>query len=369
MLATLLTPPGRGALAVLHVTGVGARTLVASLLARDLSERPRPGALSFRGEILDEVVARLAPGFTGEETVEITSHGSPAVVERILRALEENGARRADAAELLERGVETGHLDRLRAEAWSLLPRAVTELAARVLHDQAEGALSRAVAALSGPAGAERLLATAPLGIALASPPRVVLAGAPNVGKSTLFNALLEKDRVIVSPEPGTTRDPVRETVAIDQVPIELVDTAGVEAPRDLLEQLSIDRTRKALAEADLVLFLFNAEAGASGQELRFLESLAPRRVLLLVNKVDAGSKKPLLEAFPISARTGLGLDEVRQRLLRSLGLRPHHGAGDPVVFTRRQEHLLKAVAGGGPLEAAREALLRGPAEPYHRGP
>jgi len=360
MLAVLLTPPGRGALAVLHVAGDGAKTLVSSLLAREVTDRPRLGKLTHRGEVLDEVVARVAPGFTGEETVEVTSHGSPAVVERVLRALEENGARRADSADLLERGVETGHLDRIRAEAWTLLPRAPTELTARVLNDQAEGALSKAVTALSGPADADRLLSTAALGVALASPRRVVLAGAPNVGKSTLFNALFEKDRVIVSPEPGTTRDPVRELIAIDQVPFELVDTAGVGEPRDLLEQLSIERTRKALTEADVVLFLFDAEAGASGQELRFLESLSHRRVVLLVNKVDAGSKKPLLEAFPVSAKTGVGLDELRQRILRSLGIRPRYEAGAPVVFTARQERLLKASL---PVDAAREALLRGPAE------
>lgn len=361
MLAALISPPGRGALAVLHVCGDGATALVARLLGRGLSDRPVAGVLTHEGERLDEVMARVAPGFTGEETVEITCHGGVAVVDRIQGALEACGAARADAEALLERGVERGHLDRIRAEAWSLLPRAATELAARVLHDQAQGALSSAVAAIASPREAERLLATAPLGIALATPRRVVLAGSPNVGKSTLFNALVRQDRALVSPTPGTTRDPVRETIAIEQVPVELVDTAGVESPRDRLEELSIERTHRMVGDADVVLFLFDAEAGAQGTELRFLETISNRRVILLVNKVDAGAKKPLLEALPISAKTGQGLDDVRRRILHALAVNPRHADGAAVVFTPRQERLLaRAASGRLDLEEARRELFRG---------
>jgi len=361
MLAALISPPGRGALAVLHVCGDGAKGLVARLMGREIADHPAAGALTHEGERLDEVMARVAPGFTGEETVEVTCHGGAAVVERILRALEACGVERADAAALLDRGVERGHLDRIRAEAWSLLPRAATELAARVLRDQAEGALSAAVGRLAAARDAERLLATARLGIALASPRRVVLAGSPNVGKSTLFNALVREDRALVSPVPGTTRDPVRETIAIEQVPVELVDTAGVESPRDLLEELSIERTHKMLGDADLVLFLFDAQAGAQGPELRFLETISSRRVVLLVNKIDAGNKKPLLEALPVSAKTGQGLDDVRRRILHALAVNPRHGDGEPVVFTARQERLLaRAGSGRMEIEEAKRELLFG---------
>jgi tRNA modification GTPase len=361
MLAALLSPPGKGALAVLHVCGDGAKALATKLLGREIAEAPVFGKLTHEGEILDEGMARMTAGFTGEETVELTCHGGTAVVERLLRALEACGAIRADPAALLERGVETGHLDRIRAEAWSLLPGAATELAALVLHDQAQGALSKAVAALSAPRDAERLLAGAPLGLALASPRRVVLAGSPNVGKSTLFNALVREERALVSPIPGTTRDPVGERIAIEQVPIELVDTAGVDEPRDLLEQLSIERTHRRLREADVVLFLFDAEAGARGPELRFLETLAHRRMILLVNKIDAGNKKPLLEALPISAKTGKGLEELRRRILHALAVKPRHVAGEAVVFTSRQERLLaRAAAGRIDLEAVKAELLSG---------
>jgi tRNA modification GTPase len=361
MLAALISPPGKGALAVLHVSGEGAVALVTQLLGRAPGTEPALGVLRDGGERLDEVMARRVAGFSGEETVEITCHGGPAVVERILRALEAAGASREDAAALLERGVETGQLDRIRAEAWGLLPRAATELAARVLRDQAEGALSQALGKLETVRDAERLLSTAPLGLALASPRRVVLVGSPNVGKSTLFNALVREDRALVSPTPGTTRDPVRETIAIEQVPVVLVDTAGVEAPRDLLEQRSIERTQSSLREADVILFLFDAEAGAQGPELRLLETLSSRRVILLVNKVDVGKKKPLLEALPISAKTGQGLDAVRRKILHALAVTPRHTDGDAVVFTARQERLLARVACGRmDLEEAKRELFRG---------
>ncbi|HEX7900398.1 MAG TPA: GTPase [Planctomycetota bacterium] len=356
MFAVLLTSPGRGALAVIHVAGAGARARVEALCAAPIDDTLRVR----RMEDVDEIMARTtSDGFTAEETVEITAHGGTAVVERVFAALD---VERITVDELLDRGVSTGKLDQIRAEAWSLLPAAKTERAALMLQAQAEGALSKAVAALRGPGDATRLLETAAAGQALATPRRVVLAGAPNVGKSSLFNALVERDRAIVSPIAGTTRDPVRETIAIDGVPLELVDTAGVEEPRDPLEALSIERTRKALSAADVVLFLFDAEAGARGPELTFLEQLGHRRLVPLVNKVDVGTKKPLLEALPVSAKTGQGLDDLRRKLLRMLDVGRLPEAGAAVVFTPRQERLLRdLLAGRLALDAAKAALTSGP--------
>ena len=360
MLAVLITPPGRGALAVIHVSGRGARALITDLFPKEIGPHPRAGKLVADGEAIDEVMVRAVPGFTGEETIEISCHGGNAIVNRILETLQSRGARRAPEKDLLERGVETGYLDRIQAEAWERLPGALTELAARVLQDQAEGALSRAVASMKGVEEAARLLRSAPLGCALAAPRRVVLAGRPNTGKSMLFNTLVESDRVIVSDVPGTTRDPVRERIAIEQIPLELVDTAGVEEPRDTLERLSIERTRESVREAHLIVFLFDGVAGPREEDHRMLETMSDRTVLTVLNKIDAAGRRPAVEALPISARTGEGVEALRSSILKLLGLAPKTEDGAAVVFTDRQARLLREAAAGSAIDPVRERLLRG---------
>jgi tRNA modification GTPase len=321
MLVALVSPPGRGALAVVHLAGPGAAEFARRALGRRLDRRPRFARLRHRGELVDEVMACLADGFTGEETVEITPHGGPAVVDRVLAALADRGAERCGPGELLQRAVRLGHLDRLQAEAWTLLPEARTLRAARMLRDQAEGALSRAVARLDS-ASAAALLSGASFGRALAEPRRVVLAGLPNAGKSTLFNALLDAERAVVSPEPGTTRDPVRAWAAVDGVPFELVDTAGVEPPRDPLEAEAVARTRAALVGADLVVFVTDPDADpAAESRLRAELPDGPR--------LEARSKGGSLEA-------------VRRAIREALAPGPVPDEGAPVVFTARQERLLR---------------------------
>ena len=362
MLAAVLTPSGRGALAVLHVCGEGSRELVRGLFRRDFDERPRYGTLFDGEQAVDEVMVRTAEGFTGEETVEITCHGGAAAIERVLDALASRGARRVNAAGLLERAVATGHLDRVQSEAYGVLPTAGTELAAQVFQDQARGALSRAVESMGEVRDAERLLRSAELGLALSEPRRVVLAGSPNVGKSTLFNALVEADRALVSPLAGTTRDPVRERIAVEGVPFELVDTAGVEATSDPLTRSSIERTHRRVEEADVILFVFDGASGASDEELRWLDRLRSKRVIPVANKVDLGGREPSF-AHPVSARTGEGLEGLRRRILSVMGLVPRFEEGQAVVFTRRQQGLLLDAAGGKvSMESIRGKLLRGPA-------
>jgi tRNA modification GTPase len=345
MLAVLLTPPGRGALAVIHVAGDGARALVGRLFSGRIDDTLRPGRLVDRGEAVDEVMVRAVEGFSAEETVEITSHGGPAVVDRIFAAL---GLPRTHPRLLLERGIATGRLDRLQADAWALLPEARTERAALMLQAQAQGALSAAIRALRGPEDVDRLLATAVAGIALASPRRVVLAGPPNAGKSSLFNALVERDRALVSPVPGTTRDPVRELIAIDGLPVELVDTAGVDAPRGPIEAVALDRTWAAVAAADLVLVVHDLETGT---RVGF-----DGPALVVANKADLGLPSPWPDALPVSAKTGQGLDDLRRRIVQALGVERFPGEGAAVVFTREQERLLRSSA---PLKAVKDSLLR----------
>ncbi len=337
MLAVLLSPPGRGALAILHVVGEGGAELVGRLLGKGFGKDPVYGWLCRNGERLDEVLVRRVDGFSAEPTVEISCHGGPVTVDRLLTAFEAEGVPRGDAAALLERAVAARAMDRIQAEAWTLLPGARTGRAARLLQDQAEGALSRAVAA----GQTAPLLETARLGCALAIPRRLALLGLPNAGKSTLFNALLDQERALVSPEAGTTRDPVREPLAIDGIPFELVDTAGVEAPRDAIGGEALQRTRRESETADLVIFVGDASVSDSPEERALWESLAGRR-LRVANKIDAGARVPE-GALALSARSGAGLGQLRQAILRTLGLERDLPAGAPAIFTARQERLLRA--------------------------
>lgn len=343
MLAVLLSPPGRGALAILHVVGEGGGELVGRLLGKSFGGDPVYGWLRRNGERLDEVLVRRVDGFSGEPTVEISCHGGPVTIERLLAAFEAEGVPRAGAAALLERAVAARAMDRIQAEAWALLPGALTLRAARMLQDQAEGALSRAVAA----GRFASLLETARLGGALLRPNRVVLRGPPNAGKSTLFNALLEMERALVSPEAGTTRDPVRERLAIAGIPFDLVDTAGVEAPRDEVAAEALKRARGESDAADLVILVSDASVPESAEERALGDSPAGRARLRVANKSDAGGRVPE-GALAVSARSGEGLGALRQAILRSLGLEGDLPSGAPVVFTVRQERLLRAGDGEG---------------------
>lgn len=272
-LVCVLTPPRPAALAIVHVVGT----------RLGLREPQRVA----RRTIGDDVLARWIPAdeaLSGRDTVEITCHGGPAAVEAVLAAV---GGRRVSWDEW----VDLAPLHETQREAHKRLPGALTLRAARMLLDQAAGALARATPS-------DALLATARLGRALVEPLTVAIVGPPNVGKSTLFNALLESERALVSPEPGTTRDPVRELTAIDGIPLWLVDTAGLGEPHDELDAESMRRTRSVMETADLV--------------------------------IRAGDPA-----------------EIRRTILRDLGLDVELPPGAPVVFTSRQERWIMERIGG----------------------
>jgi len=294
----LLTPEGRGGIAVLRVRGSDAFDRVRALFRGQWPEREKI-AYGRLGDIDDGLVVDFG------DSIEVSAHGSPVVVRRLLDLLGD----REDA------GFEG---DRIQQEATEFLARAPTLLAARVLADQAMGALSRALRE------GRPVLQTARFGIALAeSPPVVVLAGPPNVGKSTLFNALVRRERAIVSPEPGTTRDPVRELIALEGVPIRLVDTAGLGEPRDILDREAMMRSRREAEIADLVVHVREAHE--------------PARGFSVVNKSDLAPG----DGLNVSALLGTGIDELRRAILTQLGIEPNHTPGAPVIFTRRQRDLL----------------------------
>jgi len=335
--ALIATPPGPGGLAVVQVIGPGARKA-----AHRAGVRLAPAPAFTRLE--DDVLACLRPAAATPwklPTVEISCHGGKAAPRAVLARLQVPEITRA---ELYDDAVARRALDRTRAEAWMLLAEARTWRAAAMLLDQANGALAKAVAKLRGPADARRLLETARTGRGLLDPPTVVLAGRANAGKSTLLNALAGRDRALVSPHPGTTRDPVAETVAFDGFPVRLVDTAGFAEAADDLDRASMKLARDAAEDSDLTLWVRDAREPSRGEG-----------GLRVAAKMDLPGVRAGRREIPISSLTGRGLDRLRRAILRDLGMGPLKGAA---VFTARQEALLQALAAGGRVRDVREKLL-----------
>jgi tRNA modification GTPase len=273
-----------------------------------------------------------------------------------MAALTAAGARPVREKEFLARQWRLGLLDRVQEEAALRIPRALTLRAAQVLIEQHEGALAAARDELLSRAGwpwvekrLRRLRATAAFGRGLVRPPRVVIAGRPNVGKSTLANALLRFDRMLVHPDPGTTRDTIEEIVSLRGLPFMLVDTAGLRQARSEIEREGVRRGAQALRRADVALLVFDASVPLQEEDLRILARNRTRARVPVLNKSDLPAVIPagLIEgktgARPVivSALSGAGLSELEERILRAAY--PNMPAkGEAVLFTPRQERLVK---------------------------
>jgi tRNA modification GTPase len=321
-----LTPPGRAAIATLGIAGPAAWDAVRALFrprSGALPEVPRPGQFWLGrcgDDVADEVVLAVKGGDV--PSVEVHCHGGPAVVDLLLDLFAARGLRRCPWPEFLRR---TG-ADALRAEAAVALAAATTPRTAAVLLDQYNGALGAAladaVAALHGGDAARAaavvagLARWAPLGRHLTAPWRVVVAGAPNVGKSSLVNALAGYQRSVVSPTPGTTRDVVTARIAVDGWPVELADTAGLRGDAGALEGQGIEQARAAAGAADLCLWVWDATTGPTEPDV------SGGLVRTVVNKIDvppAWDVRQVGDAVKVSAATGQGLDELCAALARWL--------------------------------------------------
>jgi tRNA modification GTPase len=372
-IAAIATPAGRGGIGVVRVSGPAVQRIGASVLGQLPPARVATHA-AFRdasGETVDEGVALYFPAphsYTGEDVLELQGHGGPVVMHAILGACVDAGARIAEPGEFTRRAFLEGKLDLAQAEAVADLIDAASREAARSALRSLSGEFSAAVAALAGGLVELRALTEAMLdfpeedvellhrddaarrlaevrrlleevlgksrqGSLLRSGVHVVLAGRPNVGKSSLLNRLAGEERAIVTEIPGTTRDALREPVQIEGVPLVLVDTAGLRVASDAVERLGIERTQRELEQADVVLAVYEA---ASGQAT--LAGLPPGTARIDVyNKADlAPGFAPPAGALAVSARTGDGLRELRAAILRSAGW---SAAGEP-VFLARERHV-----------------------------
>jgi tRNA modification GTPase len=322
--ACILTPAGRGAVATVAVRGPLAAELVARRLdavPNLLAPAPAPGRVRLRhfhpfaGSPEELIVVALGP-----EEVEIHCHGGPAAANAVAGALEAEGAQRIEWhqwATLVDD-------DPIHIEARLALAEARTERTCAILLDQYRGALSAALAEIErlvaagqrDSAGEQlgRLRALAPCGMHLTRPWQVVLAGAPNVGKSSLINALVGYQRSLVFDQPGTTRDVLAAATAIDGWPVELFDTAGLRGAGDSLEAAGIDQARRQLAQADLVLAIDDASQPAAA-------AILPAAALTVLNKcdlIDATERQLRLQKTPhaclVSAKTGEGSNRCAPR-------------------------------------------------------
>ena len=377
---SLITSPGSGGIAVIDVRGRGAGELVEKILAPKSpgrKGRTGRGALEYRhvrdGEsVIDEVIVRHVSRGAGE-VVEINCHGGIVPASEIIRLLVDAGAVELAAGPWAERAAADAGLDRIQAEAARLLPLAQTRLAVRVLCDQLNGALSRAVRGidLESGDGTEklRLLAgSAEFGLALTRPRRLALVGEPNVGKSTLFNALVGHNRTIVSPVPGTTRDFINEFIALGGYPVEVIDTAGLRRRGGVVEMKGVEATWGIVSDADIIAVVLDGSGRMTAGMKDFVGTLLPERPLVVVNKcdrparMDAAGLPPGAEVCRASGLTGAGLPELESAILRRLPDREQWPNGSPVVFTEEQCGALNRTAdelAAGRIESARDELAR----------
>ncbi len=399
-ICALATPPGTGGLGVIRVSGPSAFAVVD---AATRSGRPcasfaghtlhRSRILDADGGVIDDVlvsVFRAPRSYTGEDVAEISGHGSPLILGQILARLLDCGTRLARPGEFTERAFLNGKMDLAQAEAVGDLIAAQTAQAQKLARRQSEGRLSRAVQAVRGGvlgvlaqieatidfpeevgeldsaaceaalADADRqiadLLATADSGILVREGLSVVLAGRPNVGKSSLLNALLRTNRAIITSIPGTTRDVLEETVNLSGVPVRLSDTAGLRETMDEVEQLGVARTRGRIDAADLILLVLDAEAGETPDDADLRQLIAGRPHFVVWNKWDLSAQPvPPPDGVAVSALTGRNLDALEAAILQyALGGAASLPESALVAHARHKQALSAASL---QIEAARQSL------------
>ncbi len=398
-IAAVATAPGRAGIGIVRISGRSLARLAGELIGT--IPPPRRGVRAVfrdaRGAAIDDGLALWFPAphsYTGEEVLELHGHGGPLVLGMLLRRAVELGARLAEPGEFTRRAFLNGKLDLAQAEAVADVIDAATETAARCAVRSLRGEFSAAIRALAGELVELRMLAEATLdfpeedidpldradargrlarlraalddtlarakeGSLLRSGLHVVLAGRPNVGKSSLLNRLAGEELAIVTPVPGTTRDAVRQGIQLDGVPLNVVDTAGLRETADEVERLGIERTWSEIGRADLALLIVDARGGAGSDDDAIAGRLPPRLPRLVVhNKIDLAGVAPHAEgdAVYLSARTGAGVELLKQRLLERAGW---HSGGES-VFIARERHLV-ALRGAAERLAAAAGQLAAP--------
>ncbi|MDH4137757.1 MAG: tRNA uridine-5-carboxymethylaminomethyl(34) synthesis GTPase MnmE [Anaerolineae bacterium] len=404
-IAAISTPIGEGGIGIVRMTG----PLAADILSRIFCPgRKRPGTSGERQgespyplslipyhlhyghvvdpqseETVDEVLVSYMPAprtYTCEDVVEINCHGGVVPLRRVLELTLRHGARLAQPGEMTLRAFLNGRIDLAQAEAVLDIVQAKTEASLRVAVEQLGGRLSNEIRVMRaflmdvlayleatidfeedeipfqdiGPSlreaieRLEKLLANADRGIIYRQGVRTAIVGRPNVGKSSLLNALLRTSRAIVTPIPGTTRDTLEETVNLKGIPLVLVDTAGITAKTDdAIEKLGIERSRAALAQADLALLVIDGSEPLQSADSEIADLVGDKPAIVVINKVDLTQRAesdgllPQADRVSLSALTGQGLEKLEEAIVETVFSGRVMTADEPLVSSSRHKDLL----------------------------
>lgn len=384
-IAALATPVGTSALAVLRASGAEARALTARIFGTVTAPRQAQHA-DYRdagGTLLDDVVFTYFAGphsFTGEDSLEISCHGNPFIAQKILEDLLARGCRAAEPGEFSKRAFLNGRMDLSQAEAVMDLIHARSERALAAANQQLRGALGRQMEELISQAinalaqieayidfpeedlptenrrallaelealhgGTARLLATSHYGAMLRQGIRTVILGEPNAGKSSLLNRLVGRERALVSPEPGTTRDYLEELIVVGPHALRLVDTAGLNPAPSPLERRGMDKTLEQAAEADLFLWVIDVTHPLPALPPAARGALKPENTIVVLNKCDLApphTDAPTgLRAVRVSALAGTGLDDLRAAIAGLADAFQTTVGDDVIAINARHAHAL----------------------------
>ena len=400
-IVALATPIGRSGIGVIRLSGDESLTILRSLIS-DSSFAPEPRVAYLKqlhesgdAEVLDEAIVTYfkAPhSFTGEDVIEISCHGSPVLLRRVIDVCLRLGARMADAGEFTLRALAHGRMNLTQAEAVRDLIDAQTTAAARQAVRQMRGEFSHQLQPVKDElldvivvlesalefveddlpatqsdeirerlrrlsATVEKIAATYQAGHLIREGIRVAIVGRPNVGKSSLFNALLGSDRAIVTEIAGTTRDQLHERLTINNIPISLTDTAGLRETEDHVESIGVERSRRTMADADLVIAMVDASSEPTSEDAEIVSGLGSIKHVIAVNKIDKTERESVekfierfhnvstdrARAVAISAKTGEGLDALRQAIASPFASPDIGSDGFLVSDARHHDLLLRA--------------------------
>jgi tRNA modification GTPase len=384
IIAAIATPPGRGGIGVIRVSGKNLTALAEKILGE--LPKPRQAHLSrfFDAEkrVIDRGIALYFPApqsYTGEDVLELQGHGGPAIMNLLLTQCLSAGARLAQPGEFTLRAYLNNKIDLVQAESVADIIEASTSEAARCAVNSLQGRFSAKIeetvsslitlrmmieATLDFPeedieriyllqirtqlenihGQLEQIFRSAQQGNLLQEGIKIALVGAPNVGKSTLLNQLVEEEVAIVTDVPGTTRDTIQRTITIQGVPVHVIDTAGLRETNDIVEQKGIERTHAAIEGAHMAIGLIDASNHLDRNDPVMCHIPADKQQLIVYNKIDLFNESPRIERkknriyIYMSAKTGEGVELLRQTILETAGWQ-FHQAGEG-IFTARQRHL-----------------------------